>query len=97
VPADADAIGCFERAIDILTDEGRFSAAAKHHKELAEIYENELGDRKRASIHYNRAIELYEGEPNSSSYCPPACVLSLNILITQNMGTRSTQGTSSLV
>lgn len=52
----------------MLTDEGRFSMAAKYHKDIAEICENDLSDNKQAAAHYERAAELYEGEPNSSSY-----------------------------
>jgi alpha-soluble NSF attachment protein len=63
-----DAVGCLERAIAMLTDEGRFSMAAKYHKDVAEIYENDLSDKKQAAAHYERAAELYEGESNSSSY-----------------------------
>jgi hypothetical protein len=67
-PATTEAVGCLERAIGMLTDEGRFSMAAKYHKDIAEICENDLSDNKQAAAHYERAAELYEGEPNSSSY-----------------------------
>uniref|UniRef100_A0A4W4EET2 N-ethylmaleimide-sensitive factor attachment protein, alpha b n=1 Tax=Electrophorus electricus TaxID=8005 RepID=A0A4W4EET2_ELEEL len=39
-----EAIQCLTRAIDIYTDMGRFTIAAKHHISVAEIYESELVD-----------------------------------------------------
>uniref|UniRef100_A0A8D3ECM0 NSF attachment protein alpha n=1 Tax=Scophthalmus maximus TaxID=52904 RepID=A0A8D3ECM0_SCOMX len=39
-----EAINCLNRAIEIYTDMGRFTIAAKHHITIAEIYETELVD-----------------------------------------------------
>ncbi|NXG43777.1 SNAA protein, partial [Psilopogon haemacephalus] len=39
-----EAINCLLRAIEIYTDMGRFTIAAKHHISIAEIYEAELVD-----------------------------------------------------
>uniref|UniRef100_A0AAY4B0A1 Alpha-soluble NSF attachment protein n=1 Tax=Denticeps clupeoides TaxID=299321 RepID=A0AAY4B0A1_9TELE len=39
-----EAIKCLSRAIEIYTDMGRFTIAAKHHVSIAEIYESELLD-----------------------------------------------------
>ncbi|NXB67914.1 SNAA protein, partial [Struthidea cinerea] len=39
-----EAINCLIRAIEIYTDMGRFTIAAKHHISIAEIYEAELVD-----------------------------------------------------
>uniref|UniRef100_A0A8C1E1Y7 N-ethylmaleimide-sensitive factor attachment protein, alpha b n=2 Tax=Cyprinus carpio TaxID=7962 RepID=A0A8C1E1Y7_CYPCA len=39
-----EAINCLNRAIEIYTDMGRFTIAAKHHVTIAEIYETELVD-----------------------------------------------------
>uniref|UniRef100_A0A8D1CY75 NSF attachment protein alpha n=2 Tax=Sus scrofa TaxID=9823 RepID=A0A8D1CY75_PIG len=39
-----EAINCLMRAIEIYTDMGRFTIAAKHHISIAEIYETELVD-----------------------------------------------------
>jgi hypothetical protein len=36
------AISCLRLAIEIFTDEGRFTQAAKHTKEIAELYESEM-------------------------------------------------------
>uniref|UniRef100_A0A8C9JVW1 NSF attachment protein alpha n=1 Tax=Panthera tigris altaica TaxID=74533 RepID=A0A8C9JVW1_PANTA len=40
----SEAINCLMRAIEIYTDMGRFTIAAKHHISIAEIYETELVD-----------------------------------------------------
>uniref|UniRef100_A0A8K9UI17 N-ethylmaleimide-sensitive factor attachment protein, alpha a n=1 Tax=Oncorhynchus mykiss TaxID=8022 RepID=A0A8K9UI17_ONCMY len=39
-----EAINCLNQAIEIYTDMGRFTIAAKHHISIAEIYESELLD-----------------------------------------------------
>uniref|UniRef100_A0A8C5ANH8 Beta-soluble NSF attachment protein n=1 Tax=Gadus morhua TaxID=8049 RepID=A0A8C5ANH8_GADMO len=39
-----EAINCLNQAIDIYTDMGRFTIAAKHHITIAEVYESELVD-----------------------------------------------------
>uniref|UniRef100_A0A6Q2XTN1 N-ethylmaleimide-sensitive factor attachment protein, beta b n=1 Tax=Esox lucius TaxID=8010 RepID=A0A6Q2XTN1_ESOLU len=39
-----EAIKCLSAAVDIYTDMGRFTIAAKHHITIAEIYESELVD-----------------------------------------------------
>uniref|UniRef100_A0A8L0DP56 Beta-soluble NSF attachment protein n=1 Tax=Oncorhynchus mykiss TaxID=8022 RepID=A0A8L0DP56_ONCMY len=39
-----EAINCINAAIDIYTDMGRFTIAAKHHITIAEVYESELVD-----------------------------------------------------
>uniref|UniRef100_A0A8C7RTV6 N-ethylmaleimide-sensitive factor attachment protein, beta a n=1 Tax=Oncorhynchus mykiss TaxID=8022 RepID=A0A8C7RTV6_ONCMY len=39
-----EAINCLNAAIDIYTDMGRFTIAAKHHITIAEVYESELVD-----------------------------------------------------
>lgn len=37
------AVSCLLKAIDIYTDMGRFTMAAKHHQSIAEMYENDPG------------------------------------------------------
>lgn len=37
-------MACLLKAIDIYTDMGRFSMAAKHHQTIAEMFENEAND-----------------------------------------------------
>ncbi len=36
--------------------------AAKYHKDIAELCETEILDQKKAEEHYQRAMELFEGE-----------------------------------
>ncbi|NWX71081.1 SNAA protein, partial [Alca torda] len=79
-----EAINCLIRAIEIYTDMGRFTIAAKHHISIAEIYETELVDIEKAIAHYEQAADYYKGEesnspppsflllpPSSSSFLPP--------------------------
>ncbi|XP_066514703.1 N-ethylmaleimide-sensitive factor attachment protein, alpha a [Hoplias malabaricus] len=62
-----EAIKCLSRAIDIYTDMGRFTIAAKHHISIAEIYESELLDIDKAVAHYEQAADYYKGEESTSS------------------------------
>ena len=49
------------KAIEIYTDMGRFSIAAKHHQTIAEIYESEVADLDRAVQHYEQAADYFKG------------------------------------
>ncbi|KAK1905165.1 Beta-soluble NSF attachment protein [Dissostichus eleginoides] len=62
-----EAINCLNQAIDIYTDMGRFTIAAKHHITIAEIYEAELVDIEKAIAHYEQAADYYKGEESNSS------------------------------
>ncbi|KAG8143558.1 putative Alpha-soluble NSF attachment protein [Naja naja] len=62
-----EAINCLLRAIEIYTDMGRFTIAAKHHITIAEIYETELVDIEKAIAHYEQAADYYKGEESNSS------------------------------
>lgn len=62
-----EAINCLELAIEIFTDMGRFSIAAKHHVTIAEIYESNVMDVEKAIIHFTQAADYYKGEESSSS------------------------------
>ncbi|XP_026860093.2 N-ethylmaleimide-sensitive factor attachment protein, alpha a isoform X1 [Electrophorus electricus] len=62
-----EAIQCLTRAIDIYTDMGRFTIAAKHHISVAEIYESELVDIDKAVAHYEQAADYYKGEESTSA------------------------------
>ncbi|KAM4643481.1 alpha-soluble NSF attachment protein [Amazona ochrocephala] len=62
-----EAINCLLRAIEIYTDMGRFTIAAKHHVSIAEIYETELVDIEKAIAHYEQAADYYRGEESTSS------------------------------
>uniref|UniRef100_A0A673L296 Alpha-soluble NSF attachment protein n=1 Tax=Sinocyclocheilus rhinocerous TaxID=307959 RepID=A0A673L296_9TELE len=63
----SEAINCLNRAIEIYTDMGRFTIAAKHHVTIAEIYETELVDIDKAIAHYEQAADYYKGEESTSS------------------------------
>lgn len=39
-----ESVSCLSKAIEIYTDMGRFSIAAKHHQTIAELYEGEAND-----------------------------------------------------
>jgi len=62
-----EAVNCLLKAIEIYTDIGRFSIAAKHHQTIAEIYETELADLERAVQHYEQAADYFKGEESNSS------------------------------
>lgn len=67
-----EAIRLLRIAVELFTDEGRFTIAAKHQKEMAELYESELNYEK-AIEEYKKAGDLYEGE--SSPSAANACLL----------------------
>ncbi|XP_029476699.1 N-ethylmaleimide-sensitive factor attachment protein, alpha a [Oncorhynchus nerka] len=62
-----EAINCLNQAIEIYTDMGRFTIAAKHHISIAEIYESELLDVDKAICHYEQAADYYKGEESKSA------------------------------
>ncbi|XP_030650218.1 N-ethylmaleimide-sensitive factor attachment protein, alpha b isoform X2 [Chanos chanos] len=62
-----EAINCLNRAIEIYTDMGRFTIAAKHHVTIAEVFEAELVDIEKAIAHYEQAADYYKGEESTSS------------------------------
>ncbi|XP_062368438.1 alpha-soluble NSF attachment protein-like [Cinclus cinclus] len=66
-----EAINCLLRAVEIYTDMGRFTIAAKHHISIAEIYESDLLDIDKAIAHYEQAADYYKGE-ESTRYRIPA-------------------------
>lgn len=55
------------KAIEIYTDMGRFTMAAKHHQSIAEIYESEAVDLERTVHHYEQAADYFRGEESNSS------------------------------
>lgn len=55
------------KAIEIYTDMGRFTMAAKHHQTIAEMYETEAVDLDRAVQHYEQAADYFKGEESNSS------------------------------
>ncbi|KAH3859036.1 alpha-soluble NSF attachment protein-like [Dreissena polymorpha] len=62
-----EAVNCLGKAIEIYTDMGRFTIAAKHHVSIAEIYENELADMEKAISSYQQAADYYKGEESNAS------------------------------
>lgn len=62
-----EAVDCLRQAIDIYTDMGRFTIAAKHHMSIAEIYESDLADPKKSAEHYEKAADFYRGEESNAS------------------------------
>lgn len=61
-----EAINCLVQAIEIYTDMGRFTIAAKHHITIAEVYETELMDADKAICHYEQAADYFKGEESTS-------------------------------
>ncbi|CAH1792479.1 unnamed protein product [Owenia fusiformis] len=62
-----EAVNSITKAIDIYTDMGRFTVAAKHHVTIAEIYETEAVDIDKAIANYEQAADYYKGEESNSS------------------------------
>ena len=61
------ALNCLQKVIEIYTDMGRFTMAAKHHITVAEIYEKECVDIGKACLHYEQAADYYMGEQSTAS------------------------------
>lgn len=62
-----EAVNSLFKAINIYTDMGKFSMAAKHHIVVAEIYEAEGGDVHKACEHYSKAADYYQCEESNTS------------------------------
>jgi len=61
-----ESLKMFRLGVELFTDEGRFSMAAKHQKEIAELCENEM-EFEAAIENYQLAADYYEGEGSTSS------------------------------
>lgn len=61
-----EAVKCLNRAVDIHTEMGKFSMAAKHHISMAELFESQLRDLDKAIQHYQKAADYYSGEEAQS-------------------------------
>lgn len=61
------AINCILKAIEIYTDMGKFTIAAKHHMTIAEIYESECVDIEKAITHFEQAADYFKGEESNTS------------------------------
>ncbi|XP_065833153.1 alpha-soluble NSF attachment protein-like isoform X1 [Oscarella lobularis] len=75
------AITCLLHAIEIFTDMGRFSMAAKHHMAVAEIYETEHVDIDQCIANYEQAADYYRGEESNSA--ANKCLLKVAFLSAQ--------------
>lgn len=62
-----EAVNCFMKGIEIMTDMGRFSTAAKHHMTVAEMYESDIVDLEKAIIHFEQAADYFKGEESITS------------------------------
>ncbi|KAK2168360.1 hypothetical protein LSH36_17g01028 [Paralvinella palmiformis] len=62
-----EAVSCLLKAIEIYTDMGRFTIAAKHHITIAEIYESEMVDIDKAVANFEQAADYYKGEESNSA------------------------------
>ena len=58
----ADAARCLEQAIKHYTSKGSFRRAATHQQNLAELYELDLGDMKKAIEAYELAGDWFSGD-----------------------------------
>eukprot|EP00762_Andalucia_godoyi_P005420 ANDGO_08388.mRNA.1 Alpha-soluble NSF attachment protein len=75
-----DAIKCLERASEMMIDAGRFSQAANVHKDLGQLYEDEV-QLEKAIASYQRAADFYLGENQQGSANP--CMLKVAHLAAQ--------------
>lgn len=50
------AVSCLLKAIDIYTDMGRFTMAAKHHQSIAEMYESDPGTLVGYTIYFTKQL-----------------------------------------
>eukprot|EP00033_Pygsuia_biforma_P001116 GCRY01001273.1.p1 GENE.GCRY01001273.1~~GCRY01001273.1.p1 ORF type:complete len:285 (+),score=48.90 GCRY01001273.1:121-975(+) len=64
--SDPDAIRCLERAVEIFTDMGKFSIAAKTQKDVAEMLEG-TAELQQAIEAFNKAADYYECEESAST------------------------------
>jgi len=55
------------KAIDIYTDMGRFTIAAKHHQTVAELFEDNVANLDTVIQHYQIAADYFRGEESTSS------------------------------
>eukprot|EP00667_Euglena_gracilis_P019237 EG_transcript_20567 len=60
------AVQCFQHANELWIDLGRFPNAAKHEKEMGDMFK-EKDDTDRAIKHYRKAADYYLGEDQSSA------------------------------
>lgn len=57
-----DAVRCLEFSINQYCTKGNFRRAASHKENLGDLFENQLGDLKRACEAYEMAAGWYDGD-----------------------------------
>lgn len=62
-----EAAKCYHHAIEIYTDMGRFSLAARYLSTVAEIYETEILDFEQAISNYEQSADFFKGEDSVGS------------------------------
>ncbi|XP_076064935.1 alpha-soluble NSF attachment protein [Oratosquilla oratoria] len=62
-----ESVNSLLKAIEIYTDMGKFTVAAKHHQTIGEIYESEVADIEKSIQHYEQASDYFKGEESNSS------------------------------
>lgn len=63
-----DAVNCLLKAIEIYTDMGRFTMAAKHHQTIAEMYENEANDLVREAAIFFLSLKVLRAKLGFPKY-----------------------------
>ncbi|KAJ1943597.1 vesicular-fusion protein S17, partial [Linderina macrospora] len=61
-----EAVKALKQAIALLTENGRFHAAASHQKEVAQLYESDLADLENAMEAYQLAADWYASEDSNA-------------------------------
>ncbi|XP_043724072.1 alpha-soluble NSF attachment protein 2-like [Telopea speciosissima] len=61
-----EAISCLTKAVNLFKEIGRFNIAARHCKEIGELYEQEQ-DFEQAIVFYEQAADLFESEESTTS------------------------------
>ncbi|KNC47225.1 alpha-soluble NSF attachment protein [Thecamonas trahens ATCC 50062] len=74
------AVTCLQRAVDLFTNMGRFTVAAKHTKDIAEMYEEDQ-ELESAINFYESAAQFYEGE--NSTAMATKCLLKAATFLAQ--------------
>jgi alpha-soluble NSF attachment protein len=57
-----DAVRCLEFAVNQYCKKGNFRRAAQHKENMAEVFETQMGDTKKALECYEAAAGWYEGD-----------------------------------
>ncbi|KAJ3187253.1 vesicular-fusion protein S17 [Irineochytrium annulatum] len=76
-----EAITALQHAVAILTEKGRFASAASNQKQIAEIYENDIGNFEEAKKAYGTAAEWYQGEDSVAQ--ADACLIKVGTFAAQ--------------